>query len=130
MPFPLDHRYVQQAQEKLGRTLPLGYVARMCRNNGGEVEVGSDVFNLYSILDSTDRKRLARTCNDIVRETASAAQWPRFPEGAVAIGDNGTGDKLLFLPDPEAARYADAVYWWDHETGDLQLVADAFEELN
>jgi hypothetical protein len=129
MPFPLEHQFVQQAQEKLGRALPLGYVARMCKNNGGEVDVGTDVFNLYPIRDSSDRKRLARTCNDIVRETAEAAKWPDFPPGALAIGDNGGGDKIVFLPDPEASRYADAVYWWDHETGEIQLVADAFEEL-
>ncbi len=129
MPFPLDHKFVQQAQQKLGRVLPLGYVARMCRNNGGEVAVGTDYFDLYPILDSSDRKRLARTCNNIVRETAYANERARFPKGAVAIGDNGTGDKIVFLPDQTDLRYADAVYWWDHETGELELVADAFEEL-
>lgn len=101
----------------------------MCRNNGGEVAVGTDYFDLYPILDSSDRKRLARTCNNIVRETAYANERARFPKGAVAIGDNGTGDKIVFLPDQTDLRYADAVYWWDHETGELELVADAFEEL-
>jgi hypothetical protein len=129
MPFPLDHRFVQQAQEKLGRALPLGYVARMCRNNGGEVSAGGDVFNLYPILDNSDRKRLSRTCNDIVRETALAQEWTNFPPDALAIGDNGGGDKLIFLPHQDDPRYADAVFWWAHETGELQLVADAFEEL-
>jgi hypothetical protein len=101
----------------------------MCRDNGGQVSTGTDVFNLFPILDSTDRKRIARTCNDIIRETASAREWPDFPLDALAIGANGGGDKLIFLPDPEAPRFADAVYWWDHETGNLQRVADAFEEL-
>jgi hypothetical protein len=129
MPFPLDSRFVQQAQQKLGRALPLGYVARMCRSNGGEIPAARDVFNLYPILDTTDRRRLARTCNDILRETAAAREWPDFPPNAVAIGDNGGGDKFVFLPDPDAPRFADAVYWWDHEMGELELVADAFEEL-
>ncbi len=129
MPFPLDSQFVRLAQQKLGRTLPLGYVARMCRDNGGEVSAGTDVFNLFPIHDSTNRKRIARTCNDIIRETASAREWPGFPAEALAIGDNGGGDKLVFLPDPAAPRFADAVYWWDHETGELQLVAGAFEEL-
>ncbi|MCE9531342.1 MAG: SMI1/KNR4 family protein [Planctomycetes bacterium] len=129
MPFSLEHRFVQQAQEKFGRTLPLGYVARICQSNGGQVNVGSDVFNLFPKFDTTDRKRISRTCNDIVRETVSAREWPDFPSGAVAIGDNGTGDKLVFLPDKVDLRYADAVFWWDHETGELDLVADAFEEL-
>src|SRR5690349_5574441 len=99
MPFPLDIRFVQEAQRKLGRVLPHGYVARMCRNNGGEVSTGEDVFFLHPILDTTDRKRLARTCNDIVRETASARERPDFPAEALAIGNNGGGDLLVFLPD-------------------------------
>jgi hypothetical protein len=129
VPFPLDIKFVKQAEAKLGRSLPLGYVAHMCRTNGGEVGVGQDSFNLFPILDSSDRKRLSRTCNDIVRETAAARKWTDFPPDAVAIGDNGGGDKLVFLPDADSRRFADAVYWWDHETGQLIRAADAFEEL-
>jgi hypothetical protein len=87
-------------------------------------------FSTYTpILDTTDRKRLARTCNDIIRETDTAREWPNFPLNALAIGDNGGVDRLVFLPDAGASRFADAVYWWDHKTGELQLVADAFEQL-
>ena len=129
MPFPLEARFVRDAEAKLGRTLPLGYVARMCRDNGGQVAVGRDVFNLHPILDTTDRKRLARTCNDIIRETAAARLWPGFPSEALAVGNNGGGDLLVLLPDPVGGRYADAVYWWDHETGEVYPAADAFEEL-
>lgn len=129
MPFPLDVRFVRDAEAKLGRRLPLGYVARMCRDNGGQVAVGRDGFSLHPILDTSDRRRLARTCNDIVRETAAARQWPGFPSDALAIGNNGGGDLLVLLPDPAGGRYADAVYWWDHETGELNPAADAFEEL-
>ena len=125
----MKNQFVRQAQEKLGRALPLCYVSRMCRDNGGEVRVGQDVFFLHPILDATDRKRLARTCNDIVRETASARQRAGFPPDALAIGNNGGGDRLVFLPDHEAPRFADAVYWWDHETGELHRAADGFEEL-
>jgi hypothetical protein len=130
MPFPLDIQFVRRAEEKFGRRLPLGYVARMCRAIGGQVRAGGDVWSLHPILDTTDRKRLARTCNDIVRETAGACERPDFPPGALAIGDNGGGDVLVLLPDPEANRFADAVYWWDHETGELNRVADAFEDLD
>lgn len=129
MPFPLEMRFVQEASKKLGRSLPLGYVARMCRDNGGDVEVGNDLFSLYPILDTTDRKRLARTCNDIIRETASARLQPDFPPEALAIGDNGGGDILVLLPDTEAQRFGDAVFWWDHETGELNQVAETFEDL-
>jgi hypothetical protein len=101
----------------------------MCRDNGGEVAMGTDVWWLYPIFDDSDRKRLTRTCNDILRETESAREWPDFPPLALAIGHNGGGDKLVFLPDPETDRYRDPVYVWDHETGEINPVADAFEDL-
>jgi hypothetical protein len=129
MPFPLDIQFVKRAEAKLGRKLPLGYIAKMCRDNGGDVETGSDSWCLYPIFEDSDRKRLKRTCNDIVRESGLARVWPDFPPDAVAIGHNGGGDHLVFLADPESDRYADAVYWWDHETGELNCVADGFEDL-
>jgi hypothetical protein len=130
MAFPLDIQFVKRTEAKLGRKLPLGYVAKMCRDNGGEVATGTDHWSLYPIFDDSDRKRLKRTCNDIVRETASAREWPDFPPEALAIGNNGGGDQLVLLADPQSDRYADAVYWWDQETGELNKVADAFEELS
>lgn len=129
MPFPVEIRFVRDAEAKLGRRLPLGYVAAICKLNGGCVSVERDTFYLHTVLDTSDRKRIARTCNDIVRETASAKTWPDFPADAVAIGENGGGDRLVFLPDPDGVRYADAVYWWDHETGSINRVADMFEDL-
>ena len=129
MAFPLDAQFVRQAEAKLGLKLPVAYVARMCLNNGGDVEVGEDEFHLLPILDTSDRKNLARTCNDIVRESALAREWPRFPKNALAIGNNGGGDVLILLPEDTGLRYADAVYCWDHETGEIVPVADTFDEL-
>jgi SMI1 / KNR4 family (SUKH-1) len=130
MSFPLDIQFVNRAEAKLSRKLPLGYIARMCRDNGGEVTTGTEHWWLYPIFDDSDRKRLKRTCNDIVRETGTAREWPHFPPDALAIGHNGGGDQLVLLADQETDRYADAVYWWDHETAELNKVADAFEELS
>lgn len=102
----------------------------MCSENGGEVDTETDHWWLYPIFDDSDRKRLKRTCNDIVRETERMQEWSDFPPDALAIGHNGGGDKLILLADSESDRYADAVYWWDHETGEVDEVADAFEELS
>ena len=79
MPFPLDMRFVREAEAKLGCSLPASYIAQMCRCNGGQVSAGlhpfaRDTFDLYPILDTTDRKRMARTCNDIIRETKVAKE--------------------------------------------------------
>ena len=129
MPFRLDVRFVRVAEQKLGRTLPPDYSARMCRDNGGHLSIGQDSFELYPILDTSDRKRLARTCNDIIRETVAARSWIGFPPEALAIGDNGGGDKLVLLPDADAPQYAEDVYWWDHETGQVHLVAESMATL-
>jgi hypothetical protein len=127
MPFPLDPRHVKDAQGRLGVVFPHGFVSVMLRDNGGAVSTPTDYWQIHPFHDPSTRTRLRRTCNDIVRETRLARDRPGFPPGGVAIGTNGGGDVLLFLPRPDdAGRLADAVFWWDHETDDLHLVADDF----
>lgn len=88
------------------------------QDNGGEVEVGGDVWELFKVLDRTDRKRLARTAaDDIVRENAAAREWTGFPANALALGHNGGGDLLVVMRD--ADPYGVDLMIWDHETGDL-----------
>ena len=128
MPFPVAVEYVRKTEAMLGRKLPPGYVIRLCRENGGEVLTDGDVWQLHPIFDDSDRTRLKRTCNDLVRETVVARKWPDFPPEAVAIGENGGGDRLILLPADEG-RYGDVVYWWDHETGEIHQVADDFADL-
>ena len=130
MPFPVDIKYVSQTEQKLGIKFPPSYVVKMARLNGGSVETSSDAWDLCPIFDTSDKKRLQRTCNDIVRETKSAQNWPDFPIGAVAIASNGTGDQLVFIPQAGTPELLDhAVYWWDHETGELEKVAEDFGDL-
>jgi hypothetical protein len=130
MAFPLDIRFVKRAEGKLCRKLPLGYVVKMCHSNGGAVSTKTDSWTLFPIFDDSDRKRLKRTCNDIIREAAEARTRPGFPYNALAIGKNGGGDLLVLLAESETDRYEDAVYSWDHETDELTRVADTFEELD
>jgi hypothetical protein len=52
-----------------------------------------------------------------------------FPADALAIGHNGGGDLLILLPDESGKRYRDEVYWWDHETREVHLLADTFDSL-
>ena len=100
------------------------------RENGGEVETGDDAWQLYPFLDSSDNKRLARTCNDITRETQNARSWSGFPANAIAIGANGAGDQLVLLKNSEnESELSPIVCWWDHETGRAHEVAKDFSEL-
>jgi len=127
MRFTLDDKFLLSAEEKLGAKLPESYRQAMMAANGGEVASGLDDWYLYPIMDSTDRKRLARTCNDVVAESMRLAGWERFPRQALAIANNGEGDQLIFLRSDD--RYGPAVYCWSHESGELTKVAEDFAQL-
>ena len=130
MPFPIEIKYVTETEHKLGVKFPTSYVTRMIKSNGGEVETPPDAWLLYPIFDTSDKKRLKRTCNDVVRETKAAKEWPDFPSDAVAIGANGCGDQLVFIPQADTPELLGSeVYWWDHETGELNKVADDLADL-
>src|SRR3954464_13555278 len=130
MPFPVDSKFIRDTEVKLSMTFPSTFVGRMSSNNGGSVDAGDATWELFPFRDSSDRKRIARTCNDIVLETNRMKKWPSFPAGAVAIASNGTGDQLIFLPEEgSGSELAPAVYRWDHETGDAEKVADDFADL-
>jgi hypothetical protein len=129
MPFPVDSVHIDRAAQKLGIRLPLSYIVHMQWSNGGDVEAANDTWQLFPIFDDSDKNRIKRTCNDIVRETKVAREWSGFPENGVATASNGTGDKLVFVPNESNERLAEQVYWWDHETGELSVVAKDFAEL-
>jgi len=130
MPFPVDIAFINAAEKRLSVKFPPSFVVRMVECNGGGVETETDNWQLYPFQDTSDRKRLSRTCNDIVRETILCRSQPGFPPEAVAIGANGGGDHLVFLPQPDASHLlGHAVWWWDHETDELIRVAEDFAEL-
>jgi hypothetical protein len=131
MPFPVDETWVRQTETKLGVRFPAGFVTSMVAMNGGSVRTSIDQFELFPFLDASDKKRLRRTCGSIDRETASARKsCYGFPENAVVIGENGGGDLLILLPmNDHADTLQHAVYWWDHETGEVARVADDFGDL-
>ncbi len=131
MPFPVDARWITQTEEKLSVRFPASFVTAMSKMNGGTVRTRVDRFDLFPFLDASDRKRIQRTCGSIDRETIAARKdWYGFPPDAVAIGANGGGDLLVLIPMPEHPdTLQHSVYWWDHETSEVELVADDFSDL-
>ena len=117
MSFPVEEHFIAAAEMQLGRQLPAALRERFRRANGGEVEAAEDTWRLFPIWDTSDRRRIARTANHIVRETEQAHRWPGFPEGAVAVAENGAGD-LLVLP-----VGSDEMMLWSHETSECEPVA-------
>lgn len=130
MPFPVDELFVVETEQKLGVRFPDSFRRKMQVENGGEVSTTSDDWQLYPIRDTSDKKRLKRTCNDIVHETTVARTWTGFPSEAVAIGSNGTGDQLVLIPSSgEEEILHETIFWWDHETGALSKIAESIDSL-
>lgn len=123
MPFPTEPRHVDAAERVLGVSFPAEYRARILRENGGEIElegvgeIEDDGWWLYPVRDDSTPRHLARSHDDVVRQTQLAAGQD-LPHGAVVIGEDGCGNLLLLLPRDEGAAALEPCVW-DHETGEL-----------
>ncbi len=115
------------AERSLETVFPDSYREAMKVENGGALSIGREEWQLHPVFDKKDKKRISRTCNDIVRETHLMAEWTDWPSQGVAIGANGCGDVILFLREKNIC--GPQVYEWAHETGKLSLVANDFSEL-
>ena len=123
MAFPTTEQQLRRAEGALGFKLPASHRARLLRDNGGEVEVAGEVWELFPVQDDSDRKHLSRTASHILRETSQAKTWPGFPDEAVAIAANGGGDYLILRPAPDApGTLGNTVYFWEHEGGTITPV--------
>lgn len=115
MLFPITAAEIAKTESKTGFSFPLGLKSRLSMDNGGEIEVAGDSWQLIPFLDSSDRKRVARTCNDIVRETARMRDWQGFPTDALVVAQNGGGDYLIIRPNAEGStELGETIYFWDH----------------
>ena len=123
MGFATTEDQLRRAEEGIGLALPVTLRSRLIRENGGEIQAADDIWQLFPVQDTSDRKRLSRTANHVLRETSEARKWPTFPPDAVAIAGNGTGDYLILRPASEAPpTLSDVVLFWDHETGEATPV--------
>jgi hypothetical protein len=130
MPFPITVAEIAKTEARTGFRFPIGLKSRLTKDNGGELEVGGDHWWLIPFLDTTDRKRIARTCNDIIKETARMREWGNFPPDAFVIAQNGGGDYLIIRPEAAGSReLGETVYLWDHETGRDEPVADSLDSI-
>ncbi|WP_082890727.1 hypothetical protein [Eikenella longinqua] len=81
------------------------------------------------MFDTSDKKRLRRTCNHIAKETAAARQsWPGFPAQAVVIGDNQCGELLVLLPQ-SPQQLGETLFVWSSDGGGLEEAADSIDDL-
>jgi hypothetical protein len=114
-------------ESRIGARFPESYRLRMMRSNGGQIHVAGDEWELIPIRDDTDRKRLTRTTSDVISETASYSGFPTWPQLALAIAHNGSGDALVMFQ--SGSGFEPEIFVWSHEDGALMLVAESFGEL-
>lgn len=129
MPFPTEFKFIEAAEARLGTRFPDAFRAHLLKSNGGEVEVLGLNWELAPVQDSTDHERLRRTAIDVVHETIEARKWPGFPKNAVAIGEDGCGNYLVFLPQKEDSQVlASELHIWWHEGSELESLGGSFSE--
>jgi hypothetical protein len=130
MPFPTNLDYITRAEKELGVRLPDSFREYLCSTNSGELSLGDDDWQIFPVLDDSDRKRASRSANHIVRETEFARSCSGFPKAVLAVAANGEGDYLLFQPDAKASGSLNpGVYRWGHESRELVIVSKDFETL-
>ncbi len=130
MAFPVDEQYITETEKQLGLKFPLTFKEKMKIENGGEIETADDSWTIHPFFDKSDIKRIKRTTNNIILETKESREWDNFPSTGIAIGDNGSGDKLILLPtDNDPTQLSDKIYLWSHETGEVTEIADDINEL-
>ena len=127
MAFATTEEQIRLAEDALAVKLPSALRARLLRENGGEIRAAADTWELFPVRDTTGQKRISRTANHVVRETAEVRKWPGFPPGAIAIASNGTGNFLILAPaEGESGALAETVLLWDHEGGTAVPVSVAW----
>jgi hypothetical protein len=130
MPFPITTAEIAKTEAKVGLTFPFCLTSRFSRNNGGEIKIAGEIWHLIPFLDTSDRKKLARTCNDIVRETKGMRDWRGFPQDAFVVARNGGGDYLIVRPESDGStQLGETIYFWDHETGEHEPVAASLDTV-
>lgn len=99
---------------ELGRRFPSAYRVKMLRENGGSVVIAGEHWHLFPVENRESRKHISRTCNHVLKE--SRLLWSgglQFPEFAVAIGENGSGDYLfLRFSEVDEACYRSDLWIW------------------
>lgn len=130
MPWPVEQKYIDEAQLALGTRFPRNLVARLRKLNGGEVRHEGQTWWFHPVWDKSDKRRLSRTSNDIVRETAYARTLPEFPPGGVVIAKGVGPERLILLPsedDPD--QLAEEIYDWDpqHHEGPEYVAASIMD---
>lgn len=136
MAFPVEEKFIELAEAELGIKFPESFRDKMLKLNGGcvllsdedemdENEVG--YYELNPFYDTSDKKRIKRTCNSIVHETKTHREQYGLPQNLIVLADSD--GELLVYKIEENGTIDPKVYWRARDTEELVVVADDFSEL-
>lgn len=129
MPFPIEEKYILETESELNVVFPIEFKNRMIQLNGGELVIKKQEFELYPFFDKSDRKRISRTCNNIVLETENAREWNGFPKHATAIGSDGLGNQIILMHNGDGIL-SNEIYLWNHESRTVKKIAESIHKLS
>lgn len=135
MAFNVDEKYILAAEAELKVQFPESFRRKMMQVNGGavfipypnETEEG-EIFFLYPFFDSSDKKRISRTCNDIVRETKLSREKYGLEEHLIVIGSDQSKCWLVLRIEDDGVL-GRAVYILPFGSDTMYKVAQDFSEL-
>jgi hypothetical protein len=136
MSFPVDEKFIEIAEAELGAKFPESFRNKMMRLNGGCVQLPDEdeldkdevsYYELHPFYDTSDKKRIKRTCNSIVHETKTYRDHYGLSQNMIVLADCD-GDLLVYKIE-ENGKIDPKVYWRDRDTEELEIVANDFSEL-
>ena len=126
--WPIRQEDIRAAERELGVCFPGSYAAGMQRANGGEVTFGGLVWTLCPFMDRSERKKLLRTSNDVVRETSRFRGIGWFPPTGVVIAT--VDSHCLFLSRRnEHPELEDTVLAWFLDADGYEIAFESTADL-
>ncbi|MBZ5749948.1 SMI1/KNR4 family protein [Metabacillus rhizolycopersici] len=111
--------HIKAAEEKLGALFPEEYKELFKMTNNPEI----GDWILFPIKDTINLKK---TWDDVVRQNQEQREEALL-HNLIAIGENGTGDKLCFRIRKKFMQ--SQVYIWEHETAKTRVAALSLKEF-
>lgn len=139
MAYDVDEKYIISTEQKLGIRFPESYRRSIMKNNGGVAlfppngdEDDQEDWQLLSIYDDSDKKRLKRTALDLIYENkqfwnAEDLEWPKDFYAITRWSNDG----CLAFKKGEGVQLEPAVYRYgiNNYELELQFLAADFSEL-
>jgi len=120
---------IELAEATLRATLPESFRRFLLEQEPRELEILGLVWDLNPVFETNVGDFSRHRGSAIVAETMDARAWDGFPAGAIAVGSDGCGNYLVFLPNELQAGLKDELYIWWHEGPELEFVAGDFSEV-